>query len=128
MSARLRTVLIVAASLLISAALAFAITGAWPGSEKSTDSAVTQPAGQASVKLAADEKRVLLSELGLVCISCRAAVGSALDKVDGVKSYSIDVEQDWAVVIYKTGQTSPKTIKEAIVNGGYKVGGVRELD
>lgn len=128
MSLRLSIILIAVASLLVSVSLAFAIAGLRPESAKSADSAAVQTTETVPVKLAPGEKRTLFSELGMSCISCRAAVASALDKVKGVKTYSIDSEKDLVIVTYKKAETSPKAIKEAIIDGGYKVGGIKELD
>ncbi len=128
MSVRLAIVVIAIVSLLVATALAFAVVKLQPGNKEATDSTVTQPVGQEPVELEYNEKRILISGLGMTCSSCRAAVSSALSKVEGIKTYSIDVEKDWVILIYKKDKTSPEAITEAITKGGYKVGGIKELD
>lgn len=63
----------------------------------------------------------------MTCLSCRAAVSTALSKVDGVTRYHIDVEKDQVIIKYNTERTAPEIIKQAIIKGGYKVGGLRGL-
>jgi copper chaperone CopZ len=78
-------------------------------------------------QLAPGEKVILVSKLGMTCISCRAAVAAALSKVDGVVRYSIDLDKDQVIVRYSAKRTTPKIVKQAIIKGGYKVGSIREL-
>lgn len=77
-------------------------------------------------KVGPGEKIIVLSKLGMTCSSCEATVGGLIAKVDGVVKYSVSAKKDQATVRYSADRTDANTIKQAIIDGGYKVGDVRE--
>lgn len=113
-------VIIIIISLILIVVTAPLIFRAKQGPQINSKPAATKPLR--------DEKQVLLSKIGMVCISCRAAVTAILSKTDGVTKFSIDLKKDEVTVTYNPARTNPEIIRVAIIKGGYKVGGLRELN
>jgi copper chaperone CopZ len=53
------------------------------------------------------------------CGMCENTISKALDKVKGVKEYTIDIENKKAFVTYDDGLTSLTKIEKAISKAGY---------
>jgi len=53
------------------------------------------------------------------CGTCEKNISKALDKVKGLKSYSVDIENRKVTVTYDDGKTSVSKIENAISKTGY---------
>ncbi len=58
---------------------------------------------------------------GMTCAACSAAVERALTRVEGVLSANVNLAAEKAHVEYLAGRVSPESLREAVVNAGYKV-------
>jgi len=74
-----------------------------------------------SVVSMAVEKKAEMKVDGMTCNGCVEKVKTSLEKVDGVKSADVSLENGLAVVMYDDDATNEKGLHEAIKSSGYKV-------
>ena len=58
---------------------------------------------------------------GMTCASCASSVEKSLARTPGVQSAMVNFATEKATVQYLPGQTTPATLKQAVVNAGYGV-------
>lgn len=75
-----------------------------------------------------NQQKVVLEELGMACMFCRAAVSAKLDQIPGVLAYEVTLETDSATVLYEPSRVTIADLKQAIAEAGYQVRGVRVLE
>ena len=61
----------------------------------------------------------VLKVTGMTCGHCVKAVSGALQRIEGVRSANVDLEQGRAVVEYDEGCTTPEELKRAVMDEGY---------
>jgi len=64
---------------------------------------------------------VTLSIGGMGCDACRARIEKALNKLNGIKSVSVNLASEKAAVAYDQDVLQLSSIKEAITDEGYEV-------
>ena len=67
----------------------------------------------------ADEVTVDISLPTIQCGTCEKTIGKALNKVKGVKSYSVDLDGKKVTVTYDDAITTVSKIEKAITKAGY---------
>src|SRR5690625_5072306 len=82
---------------------------------------------EAALSVNSEEKKVALTDLGLSCMSCQAAVTSALKDIMGVKPSFVNLEQYRATVVYQPEVVTISEIKQSIIDVGFQVGDVKEV-
>lgn len=55
----------------------------------------------------------------MTCPLCRTTVRKAMERVDGVKSVSVDLDSKTATVVYDPAVATPEAIAQASANAGY---------
>src|SRR5699024_3038395 len=80
---------------------------------------------EAALSVNSEEKKVALTDLGLSCMSCQAAVTSSLKDIMGVKDSFVNLEQDRATVVYQPEVVTIREIKQSIIDVGFQVGDVK---
>jgi copper chaperone CopZ len=73
----------------------------------------------ASIALAADTTTTF-KVTGMYCSACQAKIQHALQKTDGVKEASVDLDRGSATVTYDDGKVKPDQIVKIIEKEGYK--------
>jgi copper chaperone CopZ len=73
----------------------------------------------ASIALAA-ETTTTFKVTGMYCSACQAKIQHALQKTDGVKAASVDLDKGSATVTYDNAKIKPDQIVKVIENQGYK--------
>lgn len=68
-----------------------------------------------------DVKSIVLKVNGMSCGHCKAAVETALNKIDGVKDVSVDLAAKQVSIKYEASKVEIDQIKETIDNQGYEV-------
>ena len=58
---------------------------------------------------------------GMTCNGCVNSVNSVLQKIPGVASVEVSLEQNRATIIYNPAQVKPEQFKAAIEDAGYDV-------
>ena len=58
---------------------------------------------------------------GMTCGGCVNSVKNVLQKIPGVASVEVSLEQNRATVIYNSAQAKPEQFKAAIEDAGYDV-------
>jgi len=58
---------------------------------------------------------------GMTCMGCVNSVTKALNRVTGVNTVDVSLEQNQAMVTYNEGQVELATLKQAIEDAGYNV-------
>lgn len=74
------------------------------------------------------QKKVILKDLGMSCVFCKAAVSAKLKNLSGVIAYDVDLKSDSATVLFDAAKLSLEGLKRAIAEAGYQVRGVEEMD
>ena len=64
---------------------------------------------------------IQLNIKGMTCNGCVKSVTSVLQKVPGVASVEVSLEQKRAMVIYHPEQAKPEQFKAAVEDAGYEV-------
>jgi copper ion binding protein len=64
--------------------------------------------------------RTTLHVEGMTCPSCKAAVRTAITRLQGVKQASVDVAKKSATVEYDASRVSPQQIADAVNRLGYE--------
>jgi copper chaperone CopZ len=59
---------------------------------------------------------------------CVAAVTAKLKKVTGVIAHEVDLKSDSATVLYDPAKATVEQIKQAVVEAGFQVRGMEEID
>lgn len=73
------------------------------------------------------QKKVILKDLGMSCVFCKAAVSAKLKNLPGVIAYDVDLKSDSATVLYDPVKVTIEGLKRAIAEAGYQVRGVQEM-
>jgi len=73
----------------------------------------------ASIALAADTTTTF-KVTGMYCSACQTKIQHALQKTDGVKEASVDLDKGSATVTYDDGKVKPDQIVKIIEKEGYK--------
>jgi len=81
-----------------------------------------------SVVAVAGEKKAEMKVDGMTCNGCVSKVKSSLEKVDGVKSVEVSLENSMAVVVFDDTKTNESTLKNAVNQSGYKAADVKAAD
>lgn len=76
-------------------------------------------AADTSEAAAASEKTVTFAVEKMTCAACPITVRQAMQKVDGVKSVTVDFEAGTATVVFDPALTTPGQIGAASANAGY---------
>lgn len=74
------------------------------------------------------QKKVILKNLGMSCVFCKAAVSVKLKHLPGVIAYDVDLKSDSATVLYDPVKVSIEGLKKTIAEAGYQVREVEEVD
>jgi copper chaperone CopZ len=82
---------------------------------------------EASLTAAPGEKKVIITDIGMFCTGCRAAVAASLKKTDGVKASYVNLALDRATVVYDPTIVSVDQMKQRIIETGYRAGDVKEV-
>jgi copper chaperone len=64
---------------------------------------------------------IQISIEGMTCGGCVKSVTGVLQKIDGVSSVNVSLEQKRADIQYDESKTSPAAFKQAIEDAGYDV-------
>jgi copper chaperone len=64
---------------------------------------------------------ITLKAPGISCAHCEAAISSAVNKLTGVNSVTVDVSAKLVSVTYNPQELTPAEIKTAIEDQGYEV-------
>lgn len=81
------------------------------------------PSGHATTaKLGPGEARVEIPVAGMHCDHCASRVEAAVQKLDGVKAASVQLQAGKVVVVFEKAKLAPAKIVEAIDALGYKAG------
>lgn len=64
---------------------------------------------------------IQLNIQGMTCGGCVNSVKSVLEKIPGVASVEVSLEQKRATVIYNPAQAKPEQLKAAVEDAGYDV-------
>ena len=73
----------------------------------------------ASIALAA-ETTTTFKVTGMYCSACQTKIQHALEKTDGVKAASVDLDKGSATVTYDDAKIKPDQIVKVIEKEGYK--------
>lgn len=102
-------VLTISAAVLLAATTVIALT--------------SLPVGQAGTvtetQAAASERTVTFTVEKMTCAACPITVRQAMQKVEGVKSVTVDFEAKTATVVFDPAVTTPDQIGAASANAGY---------
>lgn len=82
---------------------------------------------EAALEATPDQKKVVLTNLGMTCTSCKAAVTAGLKSTEGIKVFYINLSDDRATIVYDPSQVSIDVIIQSIADVGYQVGEVKEV-
>ncbi|MDF0727731.1 heavy-metal-associated domain-containing protein [Cytobacillus sp. S13-E01] len=82
---------------------------------------------EASIKATSNQRKVILTDLGMSCPNCEYAVSSGLKKTKGVIDFEVNLSKDRATVVFDPSQVTIDQIKQAIADVGYEVGEVMEV-
>ncbi|UYG98171.1 heavy-metal-associated domain-containing protein [Cytobacillus firmus] len=82
---------------------------------------------EANLPVSKDEQKIVLSDLGMDCMSCHYAVQSTLKQTDGVKDSFVNLKQNRATVVYDPKTVSLEEIRKRITEIGFRVGNVKEV-
>lgn len=98
--------------IICSMALATAATGLYLPA--------TVQAGQTSEsQAAASERTVIFVVENMTCAACPITVRAAIQKVEGVKTVSVDFDAGTATVVFDPAITTPEEISAASTDAGY---------
>ncbi|MBM4161855.1 MAG: heavy-metal-associated domain-containing protein [Ignavibacteria bacterium] len=70
-------------------------------------------------KTESDLQTVMIKVPTVVCNSCAKTISSAVKKVEGVKSVSVDAEKKVAMVKYNPTKATLASLEKAIADAGY---------
>lgn len=76
-------------------------------------------AGEASEATAASERTVTFTVEKMTCAACPITVRQSMQKVEGVKSVTVDFEARTATVVFDPAVTTPERIGAASADAGY---------
>jgi copper ion binding protein len=76
----------------------------------------------ATAKLGPGEARVEIPVAGMHCGHCASRVEAAVQKLDGVKAASVQLQDGKVVVVFEKARVAPAKIVETIDALGYKAG------
>lgn len=76
-------------------------------------------AGDASQVAAASERTVTFAVEKMTCATCPITVRLAMQRVEGVKSVTVDFEAKTATVVFDPAVTTPDQIGAASADAGY---------
>ena len=82
---------------------------------------------EASLKATSNQKKVILTDLGMTCPNCEYAVSSGLMKTKGITAFEVNLSKDRATMVFDPSQVTIDQIKQAIADVGYEVGEVTEV-
>lgn len=102
-------------ALPISAAVLLTVTSAIG----LTPLPVVQADATPEVQTAAAERTVTFTVEKMTCAACPITVRQAMQKVEGVKSVTVDFETKTATVVFDPAVTTPEQIAAASTNAGY---------
>lgn len=81
-----------------------------------------------SAVVVAGEKKAEMKVDGMTCNGCVNKVKTSLEKVEGVKSVDVSLENHSAVVVYDDTKTNETVLKTAVNQSGYKAGDVKAAE
>lgn len=93
-----------------------------------SDGSIKLSGEEASLKAISNQKKVILTDLGMTCPNCEYAVSSGLKKTEGIISFDVNLSKDRATVVFDPGLVNVDQIKQAIADVGYEVGEVMEVE
>lgn len=76
-------------------------------------------AGDTSKAAAASERTMTFTVEKMTCAACPITVRQAMQKVEGVKSVTVDFEARTATVVFDPAVTTPEKIGAASADAGY---------
>jgi copper chaperone CopZ len=82
---------------------------------------------EANLPVHSGERKVVISDLGMVCTSCRETVIALLKEIEGVTVFYVNLELDRITVVYDPDTVSLDQIKQKIIDKGGKIGEVKEI-
>jgi copper chaperone CopZ len=82
---------------------------------------------EANLPVHSGEKKVVITDLGMVCSSCRATVVALLKEIEGIAVFYVNLELDRITVVYDPDSVSLDQIKQKILDKGGKIGDVKEI-
>jgi copper chaperone CopZ len=100
----------------------------WPNASQTAQASSPAYASTSVPPPAPGQKKVILKNLGMSCVFCKAAVSAKLKNLPGVIAYDVDLKSDSATVLYDPVKVSIEGLKKAIAEAGYQVRGVEEVD
>jgi copper chaperone len=65
-------------------------------------------------------EKITLTIEGMTCAHCEMTVTKALKETSGVKSVNVSLDENTALIEYKSSKTSPEKLIEAVEKAGYK--------
>jgi Cu+-exporting ATPase len=74
------------------------------------------------------EKRVTIPVYGMTCNHCVNAVTKALQKLQGVNSVKVSLENSRAEVVYEEGSTNIEQMRQVIIEEGYSTDGPAQAE
>lgn len=88
---------------------------------------ITLTGEEAALEATPDQKKVVLTNLGMTCTSCKAAVTAGLKSTEGIKVFYVNLSDDRATIVYDPNQISIDVIIQSIADVGYQVGEIKEV-
>ena len=85
-------------------------------------------AEESALEVKANEKKIILSGLGMTCSSCKAAVSAGLKSEKEISSFYVNLGEDRATVVFNPDQINIESIKQAVADVGYEVSEVKEVE
>jgi copper chaperone CopZ len=85
-------------------------------------------AEEAALPVAPQERKVVISDLGMVCAGCKATVVALMKEIKGVSTFYVNLEADRVTIVYDINAVSLDQIKQRIVEKGGKIGDVKEIN
>jgi copper chaperone CopZ len=117
--------------VLITITLAFAYGAIdWKGlvlgdTESGQDTELTEE--EAALTANGEEKKVVISGLGMVCVSCEATMNAIMKEMNHISAFHVNLRADRVAVVYDPNIISLEEIKEHIKDRGGRIDDVQEV-
>jgi copper chaperone CopZ len=90
--------------------------------------AIEMTSQEASLTVRSGEKKVMITDLGMVWTGCEATVVALMEETNGITAFYVNLDLDRVTLVYDPDVIQIDQIKQRILDTGGKIGVVEEVE